>query len=116
MAQLLRNHGYYTAMVGKWHLGLDWKTKTGAYTDEGGEIDTEKVDCGVDFTAPVKGGPLDNGFDYFFGISASLDMAPYVYIENDLPVDIPRGARYGRYASNIDGQRWSRLSEQRCPV
>jgi arylsulfatase A-like enzyme len=36
----------------------------------------------VDFTKPVKNGPDTNGFDYFYCHSGSLDMAPYVYVEN----------------------------------
>ena len=37
----------------------------------------------VDWDQPVENGPVDRGFDYYFGISASLDMPPYIYIEND---------------------------------
>ena len=37
----------------------------------------------IDYTKRVGGGPADLGFDYFFGIPASLDMPPYVYVEND---------------------------------
>ncbi|MBT4140016.1 MAG: arylsulfatase [Candidatus Latescibacteria bacterium] len=103
VAQLLKGQGYYTAAVGKWHLGLDWKTKSGAYTDEGGEINKESVDCGVDFTAPVKNGPLAHGFDYYWGISASLDMPPYVYIENDMPAEVPEGTAYHGFAPNVNG-------------
>jgi arylsulfatase A-like enzyme len=43
----------------------------------------------VDFSKPIANGPVGVGFDYFFGISASLDMAPYVYIENDRPTAVP---------------------------
>ena len=43
----------------------------------------------VDFSQPVKNGPVDAGFDYFFGISASLDMSPYVFIENNRATVIP---------------------------
>lgn len=66
----LRTQGYATAMFGKWHLGLDW-ARTGAKPEE------------VDFAQPVGGGPTAHGFDRFFGISASLDMPPYVWIAND---------------------------------
>ncbi|HUW18855.1 MAG TPA: sulfatase-like hydrolase/transferase [Sedimentisphaerales bacterium] len=73
VASLLRRHGYRTACVGKWHLGLGWAT-----------IDGQKPNRNnVDYTKPIKAGPAALGFDYFFGIPASLDMDPYVYIEND---------------------------------
>ncbi len=70
VASLLKKHGYATACVGKWHLGLDWPTKSDDPED-------------VDYSKTIQHGPNTNGFDYFFGISASLDMPPYVYIEND---------------------------------
>ncbi len=70
VASLLKQHGYATGCVGKWHLGLDW-TRTGPRQED------------VDFGQPFASGPTAHGFDYFFGISASLDMAPYVYIENN---------------------------------
>ena len=73
---LLRSQGYATAMVGKWHLGLDW-ARTGPKLDD------------VDYTKPFSGGPTARGFDTFFGISASLDMPPYVYLENDHAVSVP---------------------------
>lgn len=84
VAELLKQHGYQTACFGKWHLGLDWERRAAApdndQTDEGARID---------FTKPIKRGPTTLGFDYFFGISASLDMPPYVFIENDRVTDLP---------------------------
>ncbi|HRE82221.1 MAG TPA: arylsulfatase [Opitutaceae bacterium] len=74
----LRNNGYATAVIGKWHLGLDWK-KTGP----------EEHD--VDFTQPFGGGPLAHGFQRFFGISASLDMPPYVWLRDDQATMAPTG-------------------------
>jgi arylsulfatase A-like enzyme len=69
VAGLLREHGYTTACVGKWHLGM---------------VMPEPLTEGT-----IKRGPTTNGFDYFFGISASLDMAPYAFIENDRFTEAP---------------------------
>ncbi|NOU97280.1 sulfatase-like hydrolase/transferase [Paenibacillus sp. LMG 31456] len=76
VASILQESGYKTSCIGKWHLGMDW-SKNG---DGPGDID---------FSQPIKRGPNDYGFDTFFGISASLDMPPYVYIENDRVTQIP---------------------------
>lgn len=76
MASMLRKNGYTTAGIGKWHLGWDW----------------DNIDAGkdkVDFSKPVQNGPTTRGFDYFYGFCGSLDMAPYVYIENDMPTSLP---------------------------
>ena len=70
VASLLKQHGYATACIGKWHLGLSSDKRT-------------------DFSKPLVPGPNALGFDYFFGISASLDMPPYCYIENDRAVKQP---------------------------
>lgn len=74
MASMLKTAGYETACMGKWHLGWDWAK------DENGE---------VDYSKPVGNPPTTRGFDYFYGISASLDMSPYVYVENDMPTALP---------------------------
>ncbi len=74
---LLKKHGYHTACVGKWHLGMDWPLKDGGIARD--YPDAWKVD----YARPIKNGPNAVGFDYYFGISASLDMPPYLFIEND---------------------------------
>lgn len=51
-------------MVGKWHLGFEGGTD---------------YDC----SQPLRGGPVDRGFDHYFGIPASLDIPPYFYIRDD---------------------------------
>ena len=74
----LRARGYTTAMFGKWHLGLDW-AKAGPGPEE------------VDYAKPFGGGPVANGFDRFIGISASLDMPPYVWLRDDRVTSPPAG-------------------------
>ncbi|MBP8911270.1 MAG: arylsulfatase [Phycisphaerae bacterium] len=77
VASLFQRHGYATACVGKWHLGLDWATKTG------GDANAETVD----WDQPVAHGPQSLGFDYSYIIPASLDMDPYCWLENGRTVE-----------------------------
>lgn len=79
VASLLKLHGYQTACVGKWHLGLGWATTDGQ---------SQRPD-NLDYAKRIDNGPTELGFDYFFGIPASLDMTPYVYVENDRVVAAP---------------------------
>jgi len=59
---MLQKAGYATACVGKWHLGL------GAERTE--------------YNGNLRPGPLELGFDYFFGIPATADRVPTVFVEN----------------------------------
>ncbi len=77
---MLSQRGYHTACIGKWHLGWYWAGADGKATE-----DNEAVD----FTQPIIEGPTTRGFDYFFGFAGSLDMPPYVYVENDRPTAVP---------------------------
>lgn len=63
MADVFKSRGYDTAVFGKWHLGFgngrnDWKE-------------------------PLRPGPQDLGFDYYFGMPVVNSAPPYVYVEND---------------------------------
>ncbi len=66
-ASVAQESGYRTAMVGKWHLGF----REGSYDEH------------------LPGGPIDHGFDSFFGIRASTDIPPYFYIRGDRAVQPP---------------------------
>lgn len=107
---MLRDNGYYTAGVGKWHLGLGADTKT-------------------DFTKPLRPGPATCGFDSYFGIPASLDMAPYLYFQDDHVVEAatlddagsksPRGVfwRAGKRAPGFEiPQVLPTLTQKACDV
>ena len=86
IASLLKRHGYYTACVGKWHLGLEWALNDQAPANpEETVFNSSKNNLQeyIDFSKPVKGGPVERGFDYFFGMSGSNNMQPWVFIEND---------------------------------
>ncbi|MFL3659925.1 MAG: sulfatase-like hydrolase/transferase, partial [Opitutales bacterium] len=63
LGRLFKEAGYDTAAVGKWHLGFG----------------KEKAD----FNKPLRPGPLEIGFGYYFGLSSNNSANPYVYIEND---------------------------------
>lgn len=78
VAHLLRDAGYHTQMIGKWHLGWDWAK----VPDSKGKQ--------IDFAAPVLNGPNINGFDGYYGHCGSLDMAPYVWVDTGQPTSVPK--------------------------
>ena len=87
IASLLKSAGYKTAMVGKWHLG---------FKEDG-------------YDKPLPGGPVDVGFDSFFGIRASTDIPPYFYIRDRQAVAPPTDkidARSTEGWSPIQGEFW----------
>ncbi|MBM4154423.1 MAG: arylsulfatase [Lentisphaerae bacterium] len=91
VASLLKARGYHTACFGKWHLGMTWAVRDGG--DPGDAIDSKVDPRSVDYSAPIRNGPNAAGFDLYYGISASLDMPPYVFIENDRPTALPTATK-----------------------
>lgn len=80
VASLLKNQGYHTAFIGKWHLGWNWGVKE-ENSMLGPGWNAEDFE-NIDFTKPITNSPNSLGFTYAYGHSGSLDMAPYVYVEN----------------------------------
>jgi arylsulfatase A-like enzyme len=77
---MLRAKGYATACIGKWHVGLTF------FDQEGKPVRGNGVEAvqGVDFSRRIEGGPVDHGFDRFFG-TACCPTTDYLYafIEGD---------------------------------
>ena len=65
LPRLFEQAGYNTACIGKWHLGFQ--------------------DGRVDYNKPLRPGPLEIGFGYYFGIAVNNSENPFIYIENDRP-------------------------------
>ena len=83
LGDVFKKAGYRTACVGKWHLGLGWQTKDGQPAVQ----DRSTGRSNVNYSLPVTVGPSDFGFDYSFIHPASLDMPPYLFLENHLAID-----------------------------
>lgn len=103
LGNIFRASGYTTACIGKWHLGVGWQTSDGAaaeYTQKTGKTN-------VDYSRPILSGPNDFGFDYSFIHTASLDMPPYLFIENHKVVDDDMILTSSVYPSELETTEYS---------
>ncbi|MCX6300134.1 MAG: arylsulfatase [Bacteroidetes bacterium] len=115
VASFLQSKSYQTAVVGKWHLGVDWVLKD-AFKDSlkpeynknnmygiASDMDPKQID----FTKAPTEGPRTQGFNYSYILPASLDMAPYCYLENDQLTEQPTGYTNGnKLESGYTGPFW----------
>lgn len=99
LADVAHAAGLHTACIGKWHLGWHWPTSDGGTT-------TKPED--VDFSKPIDGGPLEAGFDHYFGDDVP-NWPPYTWFEDDrilieptvtMPAGVSDGVRGGPSAPN----------------
>ncbi len=91
IADLFKQAGYHTGVIGKWHLGLG--------------------DGSINWNEAISPGPLDIGFDYCFLLPATNDRVPSVYMENrhiiNLDPEDPLTVSYGKpVPANIEGTEY----------
>lgn len=89
IAHVLRESGYSTSAIGKWHLGWDWSSvvKPGAEIVKTLWGDYYEPDM-IDWEKPIKGGPMSFGFDYYYGNDCPFHP-PYAMIEGERVVEAP---------------------------
>jgi len=95
LADLFKNAGYQTGVVGKWHLGLGDKTGT------------------QDWNGHITPGPSDLGFDYSYIMAATGDRVPCVFVENEYVCNLnPQDPISVSYEKNFEGEPTGKLNPE----
>ncbi len=92
IAKMFKSKGYNTAVVGKWHLGWNWKAIENGNPPRDSKSYNRKVKVygpeSLDWDKPIPEGPLEQGFDYYFG-DGTINFPPYCFVHNDRVTEVP---------------------------
>lgn len=90
LPKVLKTRGYSTACIGKWHLGWQWdfRNEPSGEVMQWGAMRKFYLPGDVEWNKPIAGGPLDRGFDYYFG-DGTINFPPYAWVENDRILEVP---------------------------
>ncbi len=116
VASVLRSAGYYTAHIGKWHLGFGREDDYAKNREGQGEPNSWRSrQGGPDWNGELKPGPLEIGFDYYYGLPIVNSYPPYVFVENHrvvgLDPDDPIGKMESRYLGEMQGGKAARWDD-----
>lgn len=104
LPEMLKTKNYTTAAIGKWHLGWDWDAIRKPAADSAEKGKKPVTPESFDWTKSIPDGPLDHGFDYYFGDTV-INFPPYCWIENDKVVKAPD--------TMMDTSKWKKIKEGR---
>lgn len=99
LADVFKSSGYHTGVIGKWHLGLGYKTGT------------------QNWNGHITPGPSDLGFDYSFILAATGDRVPCVYVENEKVFNLSKNdSLFVSYQKNFEGEPTGKLNPELLKV